>query len=188
MPVARQCARNFCYKRPLLDPDEMEAEAYFILSMIFLTGYSIKEGMIVDREDIDFVKHVKSRIYRDLGTYTRPTQAKAHTFSLSGEVYIKSFEGDYYKVDRFQPTVNFAIPLFEIIESLVKTELEMRVINCYLKGITDDLAIKEILKINIQKVVAIRTLLVDRLNPVKSRKTKDEIKRTLPKTVGGVKN
>lgn len=186
IPIAKQCARNFCYKRITLDPDEIEAEAYFILCLIFLDNYTI-EGKTFETDE-DLTKHVKSRIYRDLGTYIRPTQAKAKTWSIDTLITVKDGEDNYHKLKHPEPTTDFLLPLFEIIEGLVETELEMRVMNCYLKGITDDHEIRDIVKVNVQKVATIRVTLVDRMCKIKTRGYKNEIRRNVGRNIEGVEN
>lgn len=158
LPIATRCARNFCYKRNYLDPDEIEAEAWFILSMIMLTEYSI-DGKVFETEE-DFIKHFKSRIYRDLGTYIKP--------------WIKSripFEEEYCARD-------FDVrPIGEVIEGLVHTELDMQLFNCYMKGITDDAEVKEIVKIDIKRIAAARVEMCNRVVKFKTRKSIGVIKR-----------
>lgn len=157
LPIATRCARNFCYKRDYLDRDEIEAEAWFVLSMIMLTGYSIDDKVFETEED--FIKHFKSRIYRDLGTYIKP--------------WIKSripFEEEYCARD-------FDVrPIGEVIEGLVETELEMQLFTCYMKGITDDAEVRNIVKVDIKRIASARVEMCSRVVKLKTRKSIGKIK------------
>lgn len=128
------------------------------MTMVMMTGYSL-EGKVFETEE-DFVKHLKSRIYRDLGTYIRP--------------WIKSripFDIEY-------TARNIDIrPVAEVIEGLVETELDMELFNCYMKGITDDTEVRSLLKIDIKRIANARAELFRRVVKFKTRKTITRIKR-----------
>lgn len=161
MPIAERCAKNFHYKRQHLDLDEMVAEAYFILCLVFLEGYS------VPLDDPDFNNKLKSRIYRDLGNYIRPEcrakNVKVESY-LTQNYQDKNYLGENGLVyHNREPTVDFAIPVFEILEILTKTELEMQVLNCLMKGVSNDEAIRSIVKIGVRRIQAIRNVIIDRL-------------------------
>lgn len=139
----------------------MIAEAYFILTIIFLEGYSLQEGQVVSVDDEDFVKHVKSRIYRDLGTYIRPQTRSKYTKLY--QLKSTTLGGDETEAEVALAKVQFEVPMFEVLETIIQDELDMKVFNCYLKNIFDDADVAHHLGVPLWRVAAVRRLLTNRL-------------------------